>query len=128
MKEIIVFDGYCNFCSTWVDFILKRDERKRFLFAASQTEKGIKLLQRLNLKEADSVLLIVGDKVYDRSTAAIYILSGIGGGWRLIKLFLGVPKIIRDPIYTFIAAHRYSWWGQRSDCRIPTREEQERFL
>jgi predicted DCC family thiol-disulfide oxidoreductase YuxK len=128
MKEIIVFDGYCNFCSAWVEFLLKRDKQKRYLFTASQTEKGRELLHQLKQLEAETVLLVSGNKIYDKSTAALRVLMGIGGGWKLMGIFLAIPKVIRDPVYIFIASRRYRWWGKRNTCRIPSLEEQERFL
>jgi predicted DCC family thiol-disulfide oxidoreductase YuxK len=128
MQEIIVFDGYCNFCSAWVEFLLKRDKQKRYLFTASQTEKGRELLHQLKQPEAESVLLVSGNKIYDKSTAALRVLIGIGGGWKLMGIFLAIPKVIRDPVYIFIASRRYRWWGKRNTCRIPSLEEQERFL
>ena len=128
MKEIIVFDGYCNFCSRWVDFILKRDNKKRFLFAASQSEKGVELLQQRKIDESETVLLITGEHVYHRSTAAIRILSGLSGSWRLVMILLIIPHFFRDPVYSFIAAHRHRWWGTRNECRLPSADEQDRFL
>ena len=28
-NPIILFDGYCNLCNSWIDFIIKRDKRTR---------------------------------------------------------------------------------------------------
>ena len=128
MNDIIVFDGYCNFFFMFVDFILKRDKRKRFLFTASQSEKGKDLLQHRKIEDAETVLLITGEQVYYRSTAAIRILSGLGKGWRLAMILLVIPKFVRDSVYTFIAARRRRWWGTRNECRLPSADEQDRFL
>jgi predicted DCC family thiol-disulfide oxidoreductase YuxK len=52
----------------------------------------------------------------------------LGGGWGIFYLFILVPRFIRDSIYAFIARNRYKWFGQRSECLMPTAELKGRFL
>ena len=86
------------------------------------------MLQQRKIDDAETVLLITGEHFYNRSTAAIRILSGLGKGWRLAMILLVIPKFVRDPVYTFIAARRRRWWGTRKECRLPSPDEQDRFL
>jgi predicted DCC family thiol-disulfide oxidoreductase YuxK len=39
-----------------------------------------------------------------------------------------VPWPIRDFGYDVIAGRRYQWFGKKKTCRMPTPEEQSRFL
>ena len=39
-KPVILFDGVCNLCSGSVQFILKRDKEKKFMFASLQSNYG----------------------------------------------------------------------------------------
>ena len=127
---ILLFDGVCNLCNSSVQFVIKRDPKSKFRFAALQSEEGKQLLEYYNLPVEDifSVILIEGEKVYTRSTAALRMLKHLGGGWSLFYFFIIIPRPIRDIVYKFIARNRYKWFGQKDSCMIPTPELQNRFL
>jgi predicted DCC family thiol-disulfide oxidoreductase YuxK len=67
--SIILFDGVCNFCNYWVNFLIDRDKKNCFKFAALQSEKGRELLEKYNLptNDFDSFILISSPKVYKKS-------------------------------------------------------------
>lgn len=127
---IVLFDGVCNLCNSSVQFILKRDKKKKFLFGSLQGEAGQKLLQQFNLPTDNfhSFVLIEGDSVYTQSTAALRMARHLKGGWQLLYGFIILPKFLRDGVYKWIATNRYKWFGKRETCRIPTAEERSRFL
>ncbi len=62
-KKIILFDGVCNLCNGAVTFIIKRDKRDRFRYAALQSEVGKKLTDsyKVDTEEVDSIILVEGD-------------------------------------------------------------------
>ncbi|WP_280770978.1 thiol-disulfide oxidoreductase DCC family protein [Salipaludibacillus daqingensis] len=130
MSDIILFDGVCNMCSASVQFIMKRDPNRRFMFVSLQSNVAEELLLKHNTsKDVDSVVLITeGGRVYDKSTAALRISSKLKGGWKLFAIFLIVPPFIRNTIYQWIAKHRYDWFGKKQECMLPTPEQKERFL
>ena len=72
-KPVILFDGECNLCSRSVQFIIKRDPRARFRFAALQSPAGQRLLEACgaDARGADSVVLLEGASCYTRSDAAL---------------------------------------------------------
>jgi predicted DCC family thiol-disulfide oxidoreductase YuxK len=39
-----------------------------------------------------------------------------------------IPKLIRDKGYRFIAKNRYTWFGKKSACLIPTQDIKNRFI
>ncbi len=129
---IVLFDGVCNLCNASVQFILDRDARDHFRFAALQSEAGVKALRAHGREPAtgdpDSVMLIEGDRVYDRSDAALRIARRLRGAWPLLAVFLVVPRFIRDAVYKLIARNRYRWFGRTEECRIPTPALRARFL
>jgi predicted DCC family thiol-disulfide oxidoreductase YuxK len=129
-QHIILFDGICNFCNFWVNFIIDRDKKNIFRFAALQSERGQELLDRFQMdsKSLDTFVLIEDKKVYTKSTAALKISRKLIGIWRSFYFLILIPKPIRDFIYTLIAKNRYKFFGKRSTCRIPTEEEKEKFL
>ncbi|KGR74444.1 thiol-disulfide oxidoreductase DCC family protein [Ureibacillus sinduriensis] len=126
--NIILFDGECHFCDASVQFIMKRDRRKYFKFASIQSDIGQRLLEEFNIPETiDSVVFIEGKKSYVKSTAALKICSRLDGMWRLFSPFLIIPKKFRDAIYDIVAKNRHKL-SKKNECKIPTKDELERFL
>ncbi len=59
-KSIILFDGVCNLCNASVNFVIKHDKKKHFLFASFQSDATKEILLQFNLKNLnlDSIVLI----------------------------------------------------------------------
>ena len=129
-KKIILFDGVCNFCNFWVNFILDRDKNNIFKFAALQSEAGQELLHKFGLSTSDfdTFILIEGNKYFTKSTAVFKIIKKLSSFVKVFYPFVFLPKFFRDFLYNFIAGNRYRIFGKRDACRIPTPEEREKFL
>ena len=129
-KYIVLFDGVCNLCNGMVQFVLKRDKKKQFLFGSLQGKAGQEYLRKYNIpvNAFNSLMLIEEDKLYTRSTGALRLLKHLGGVWKLLYAFIIIPRFIRDAVYRLIAINRYKWFGKTDQCRVPTAEERERFL
>ncbi|MGP4041149.1 thiol-disulfide oxidoreductase DCC family protein [Gracilibacillus sp. D59] len=129
MKRIILFDGICNFCSSSVQFIIKRDPKFKFQFASLQSEIGQQLLKQQQFSEnMDSIVLIENDQVYTKSTAALRIAKELKGAYQFLSIFLVIPKPVRDIFYNILAKNRYRWFGKKDQCMIPKTEDKQRFL
>ncbi len=126
---VIVFDGVCVLCNGWVRFLLKHDRVGRYRFAAMQTDAGRALLATHGLDPDDpaSFLLVDGPQAWTDSDAIRRVLTGLGGVWRLAGVIALVPRVVRDPLYRWVARNRYAWFGTTA-CRMPTDEERARFL
>ena len=129
-KSIILFDGVCNLCNASVNFIIKHDKKNQFLFASFQSDAAKEILLQFNLKNLNekSVILIETGKVYDKSTAALKIAKQLKGVFKLLYGFIFVPKFLRDWVYSFLANHRYNWFGKRESCMVPSPELKNKFL
>ena len=129
MEPIILFDGVCNFCNGMVNFIIARDPKAYFKFAPLQSETGQRMRLRFGVDESvDSIILIEDESAYVFSTAALRIVKGLGGLWRLLYVFIIVPTPIRDLFYRLFARNRYSLFGKKSVCMVPTPDVRARFL
>jgi predicted DCC family thiol-disulfide oxidoreductase YuxK len=128
--HIILFDGVCNFCNFWVNFIIVRDKDDIFRFAALQSEAGQKLLNKFNLKtdDFDTFILIKSETYFTKSTAALKIARKLNYPVKVSYYFIFIPKFLRDLIYSLIAINRYKYFGKRDNCRIPSEEERNKFL
>ncbi len=129
-SRLILFDGICNLCNGAVQFVIKHDRKKQFLFASLQSDKGQEMLKKYDLPQNDfnSFVLIEDSRAYTRSSAALRVAKQLSGGWKLVYGFIIVPKFIRDGVYKFISKNRFKWFGQRESCMMPTEELKGRFL
>ena len=129
-KPIILFDGVCNFCNAMVNFIIRQDRKRAFLFAALQSESGRKLLQQyhINWQRSDSFVVIENDKAYMKSNAALKLYAKLPWYWKWTQSLWIVPKFIRDWVYNVIARNRYRWFGKKDVCMVPTADVKDRFL
>lgn len=129
-SPIVLFDGVCNLCSGSVQFLLKRDPEGRFRFAPLQSDAGRSLLAEhgLAVDSLSSVVLIEGGRVWQESAAALRIARHLRGPWKLLRIFVIVPRPLRDLVYRWIARNRYRWFGKAETCWLPTPELEERFL
>lgn len=127
---IVFFDGVCNLCNGTVNFIIDHDPEGYFRFAPLQSDVAVTHLDSLADADRDlgTIILLEGDHVYVRSTAALRIAHHLTGPWSLLSLALVVPRPLRDAVYNWIAKNRYDWFGQRDQCRMPTAELKDRFL
>jgi len=129
-SPILLFDGVCNLCNGSVQWVIRNDTSAQFRFASLQSDAGRRLLDEHGLPSdaMDTVVLVDGAKHWRKSDAALEVLRRIGGAWQLLSVLRIVPRALRDAAYDLIARNRYSWWGKREECWIPTPELRARFL
>jgi predicted DCC family thiol-disulfide oxidoreductase YuxK len=130
-KKVILFDGVCNLCNNAVKIVIKFDQKNTFLFAAIQSKSGKKIIEYLDIdtSKTDSIILYEPGVSYEiKSTAALNVMNGFGGIWRITTLAFIFPKVFRDFIYDYIAKNRYKWFGKKDNCMIPTTALKAKFL
>lgn len=127
---VLLFDGVCNLCNASVQWVLLRDKKGVFRFAALQSEIGQHLLKARDMsgETLDSVVVVSGEQVLTHSDAPLEVVRLLGGGWSLLYVFRWLPRWIRDSIYRYIARNRYRWFGKKESCMLPRPEWKERFL
>ncbi len=128
--KVILFDGVCNLCNGFVDFVIRRDPNKQFRFGTLQSEIGQATLKKHGLAtiDFDTVLLVEGERVWTKSDAALRVLRQLSGAWPLSYAFIIVPRVVRDGVYSLIGNNRYRIFGKSSSCRVPTADELDRFV
>jgi predicted DCC family thiol-disulfide oxidoreductase YuxK len=129
-KQIILFDGVCNFCSFWVNFVIKRDKKDAFRFAALQSEKAKEITSRfnINISKPDTFILITDNKFFTKSTAALMVCRELNSVVRILYPLIFLPEFFRDFIYDLVAKNRYKLFGKRDTCRVPTEADRLKFL
>ena len=130
-KQLVLFDGVCNFCNASILKIIKMDKKNIFMFASLQSEVGKEITNHFNIdtKTVDSIILVESDsKYYIKATAALKIGKHFRGLWQLFQIFWILPTSFRDFFYNYIAKNRYKWFGKKESCMIPTPELKSKFI
>ncbi|RWX81588.1 DUF393 domain-containing protein [Neorhizobium lilium] len=127
---IILFDAECVLCSANARFVLERDLKGVFRFASIQSEigKSIYRLHGMDPNDPASLLVVEGDRVQRDSDAVLSIYETLGFPWPLVRVFRIVPVALRDPIYRFVARHRYRLFGRRDACWVAPKRYRDRIL
>ena len=127
---VVLFDGVCNLCVGWVQFLIRRDPEGRFRFASLQSSAGERLLEthEVDGDRLDSVVVVEDGEWYVKSDAVLRAAAHLGGWYRLAAPLRFVPRRLRHAVYDFVAARRYGWFGKKDQCMVPTPDIEARFL
>jgi predicted DCC family thiol-disulfide oxidoreductase YuxK len=127
---VILFDGVCNLCNGFVQFVLKRDKNKTFQFASLQSKYGTALSAHFHLPTAnpDTIVLYDGGKIFTESDAVIKIISSLNGIWKITVVLKIISRFARNWAYRIVARNRYKFFGKKGQCMVPDWDVKDRFV
>lgn len=125
---IVFFDGVCNLCNGFIDWLFRHDAQGHIFVAPLQGSTAKKLLPHSTINKLGSVVFYLDGQTYERSDAIIKILGLLPTPWRWLAIARIFPLSLRDALYNWVAQNRYGWFGKRESCRLPTPTEKMRFL
>jgi predicted DCC family thiol-disulfide oxidoreductase YuxK len=128
-KYVIFYDGDCGLCNYWVQWILKKDNKDKFLFASLQSNFGQGFLKErgLDLKQFNTIYLWKAESFYlVKSDAIKRICKILGGQYALLSYLAVSPKFINDKAYDLVAENRKKL--AKNHCVIPTEKERAKFI
>ena len=132
MKDqiVIFFDGECILCSSWIQWLIKKDHQQLFSFCPLQSKPGREIIHQIagDTKRLDTVVLVEKQRCYIKSSAALRIFKHLPFPYTILFIGISIPKPIRNWCYGYIAKHRYKWWGKNEHCMIPNDKIKDRFL
>ena len=102
-NNLIIYDGVCNLCDSFVLFVIDRDKNNKFMFTSLHDNYAKKLLEKTNKNYGDGILLYSNGIIYNKSTAVIKIFNDLSFPYFMLKLTLIIPRVLRDIIYGFVA-------------------------
>ena len=123
----LFFDGVCNLCDGFVNFVADGDSQRRVQFGAIQKHTEL-LAQRGAPTDLSTVVLVQGGAFYTRSDAALRTLALLDQPWRSLAVLSIIPRPLRDYAYATVGANRYRMFGKTESCRVPTGDFKSRFL
>lgn len=130
-KNIVFFDGECNFCNSTVDFIWNHNRARDIYYSSLQsdfarsylTEKGVESI------DLDTIYFSLDGTIYNKTKAFIKILNHLSPRYKFLGgILYCTPIFFSNIVYDFIAGNRYRILGKKESCRIPTAEERNYFI
>jgi predicted DCC family thiol-disulfide oxidoreductase YuxK len=117
-------------CNAAVQFVVAHEREPSLKFASLQSDVGRRIVKERALSgDIDTVVLVDGDRVFLRSSAAVRVLWSLGAAWPALGALLWiVPKPLRDLGYDIFARFRYRLFGRKDACMVPTPELRARFV
>jgi predicted DCC family thiol-disulfide oxidoreductase YuxK len=133
---ILLYDGVCNLCNRFVQFILRHDREAIFQFASLQSAWSAQILTRHHADptDLDTVYVVLNhdrpdEHLLSRSAAVLFILKQLKGPYRpTASLLQLLPKFLCDAAYNTVAQHRYRIFGRNDTCSLPNDQDRPRFL
>lgn len=128
--KVVLFDGVCNLCNSFVRWIIKRDKSGQLKFSSLQSDYGRNIIELHNIHDQylNTVIYLEDDQIYFRSEAVLRIIKQTHSIYSMAFAFRIIPGFIRDWIYNFIAKNRYFWFGKSDACQLPPEDMKERFI
>lgn len=128
LDTVVFFDGVCNLCNSYVQWLIKRDKKNKLKYASLQSQFAQHHITDIKIRQTDSIVFFKNQQFYTKSTAVIYILQSLGYPYKLSVVLLIVPKFIRNWVYDIVARNRYKWFGKRAACLLPEASLKDKFL
>ncbi len=128
---IVFFDGVCNLCNGFVNFVIQNETAGKIHFAAIQSETAKKHLSHEERQALSSIIVVeTATNVHFKESAAVFkVIQLMRFPWNLFSVFrIVTPSFVGNFFYQFIAKNRYRWFGKTETCRVPTESEKARFL
>lgn len=133
--HVLLYDGECGFCHRVVRFVLARDRKGTFRFAALQSAVAARELTRFGGRPQDLTTFYViedygtaGATVHGRARAVWVVADALGWPWRAASLLRVLPAAWTDAAYRLVARHRHGILGLAERCFVPPAEQRSRFL
>ncbi len=129
-QPLILFDGDCRLCDASMQWIIARDRRGEYRFAAQQSQTARTALSTIGLAQPPqgSIVLIEHGQIFTHSTAILRIVARLGPPWSWLSFAGMLPRGLRDAVYGWVARNRYRWFGRRETCQAQPPEVRRRFL
>ena len=122
-KTIIFFDGVCNLCDSFVNFVFKRDSKRMFFYAPLQGVTADSLLSTADKNSLKQIVLFHNNQIFKGYKAIQKIFCLL-----YPKISLIFKMIPGSFLYQIIAKKRYRLFGKKEGLYQPSTEQKSFFL
>jgi predicted DCC family thiol-disulfide oxidoreductase YuxK len=129
-QSIVFFDGVCNLCNGFVQFVLKHELNSHYKFCSLQSEFAANFFKEKQFisNGIDSVIVFDNNQFYLESAAAFKIINKLKWPYKALYIFSTLPGFLNNSIYKIIAKSRYKIFGKSNVCWVITDKNKTRFL
>ena len=126
-NDVIIYDGVCIMCNSFFRWVHKNDKENVFFFSNFQSNFSSKNMNQL--KNADSIAVILKDGEVIRKTKAVHHILKKTKKFLIVRLLMGIlPYAILNIFYDFVASIRYTIFGKYDNCPVLDKKYQKKFL
>src|SRR5260221_8892854 len=132
--HLVLYDGVCGLCSRVPQFVLARDQRSVFNFAALQSVTGRAIVERFggNPGELTTFCVCVNYRTPDgriltKSRAALFVTGALGWPWTLARVAGVLPTWLVDRVHHVLAPNRYRVFCPPPRLPVPGPESHNRL-
>lgn len=117
-KDVVFYDGTRGLCHRGMRWLVAEDASgTSFDFAPIGMDRFNSELPNAGELPDSVIVKTESGEVLVRSDAVVHLLHRLGGLWRVGGLLFGaIPRVVRDPLYDFLASIRYRIFGRTSDA------------
>ena len=115
-KNIILYDGECQFCNKWIYFAKNKLKNKEIEFLPFNSSKSLNILEDYKIVNQNSVVYIKNDIIYLKSRAVLRIFKQLKLPYSLLQLLTILPTFLLDIAYDFIAKRRFKLTNKKQCC------------
>lgn len=101
---MLLYDGVCNLCNGWVNFVLDRDPNSRYKFAALQGEAGKAMMKRVGKGQRLSHACACGLCLFPEP---VLVCTCTAAGFKIISICVGL-RLCEQILMTSVLS---SWWS-----------------
>ena len=113
---IVLYDGECNFCNKWVRFAKSKLQKIDMSFIPFNSIEGMKIIEKFQIKNQNSVAYIQNDIVFFKSRAVLKICKQLEFPYYLLHFSTISPTFLLDFFYDFIAKRRLKLTPKKQCC------------
>ena len=114
--SIILYDGECNFCNSWICFTKSKLKKNEISFIPFNSIEGAKTIDKFKLKNQNSVAYIKNDIIFFKSRAVLKICKQLKFPYNLLHFSKIIPVFLLDFAYNFIAKRRLKLTSKKQCC------------
>ena len=120
--NVIYIDGVCNLCNGFVRFVHKNNNNELY-FSTLQSSKQFKTY---NL---ESIIFVENETPYKGPQAVQRILIKMNMPYKFLGYFLKlIPNLFSDLVYKIVANYRYTLFGKKEFCELPSEIDKKYFI